>query len=133
VEAGFEGDSAWGLWHGWLMESVISRGKMASLPDVLNGIRGFASDQEEKLIALCNSAFDYEREHIHLGNPTAEEEREFLEALKQLQAQVKLVGKLSPFSDLGWLARRIQLSIDLLENPMSEEEADRFLAKHFPE
>ena len=114
------------------MENVISRTKLASLPDVVKGIQDFRAQETERLTSLCLGVFDYEKEQIHLGNPTADEEQKFIEVLKDLQATVKRTQKALATDDLEWLVNRIQMSLDSLENPMSEEEANEFLDKHFP-
>jgi hypothetical protein len=115
------------------MEIAVSRPKLGSLPDVVNGIHDFTKQEVERLTALCYSVFDYEKEHILLGDPTPEEIRQFTHALKDLRATVKRAGQTLSTDGLDWLVDRIDFSLRSLENPMSAEEADRFLAKHFPE
>jgi hypothetical protein len=114
------------------MEYAISRGKLVSLPDVVKVIKDFGAEEAERLKTLCFAILDYEQEHITLGDPTTEELQQFIRALKELQATVRRTDKILPTSKLGWLVDRIQLSLDGLENPMSEKEANEFLDKHFP-
>jgi hypothetical protein len=115
------------------MENVISRGKSVSLPDVVKGIETFAAQQKKTLSDLCFAAFDYERDNLTYVEPTAEQVEEYLRVLKQLRERVEMAAKSDPKSDLQWLVERIDLSIGSFENEMSEEEADAFLAKHFPD
>jgi hypothetical protein len=114
------------------MEYAISRPKLASLPDVLKVINDFDAEEAERLRVVCFSVFDYEQEHILLGNPSRDEVEQFIQGLKDLQATVIRAQKAFPNARLGWLVDRIQFSLDGLENPMSEEEANAFLDKHFP-
>jgi 2-oxoglutarate dehydrogenase E1 component len=55
------------------------------LPDVVKGIETFEAEQQKRLIALCNSVFDFESEQIHRGNPTEDDKRLFAQALKTLK------------------------------------------------
>jgi hypothetical protein len=115
------------------MENVISRGKSVSLPDVVKGIETFAAEQKKTLTDLCFAAFDYERDYLTYVEPTPAQVEEYLGVLKQLRARVEMTIKTEPKSDLHWLIQRIDLSIGTFENEMSEDEADAFLAKHFPD
>jgi|SRR4051812_15252184 uncharacterized protein YifE (UPF0438 family) len=114
------------------METVISQTKLASLPDVEKRIRDFATEEEQRLTALCFSIFDYEKEKIDLGDPTPEEEKQFIRVLKELKSTVQQAQSAYPTANLEWLVDRIEFSLASLENPMSQEEADEFLDKHFP-
>jgi hypothetical protein len=115
------------------MENVISRGKAASLPDVVKGIEALAAEQQKTLTDLCFAAFNYERDHLTYVEPTAEQVDEYLRVLKDLRKRVETTAKTDPKLDLDWLVSRIDLSIGCFENDMSAEEADAFLAKHFPD
>lgn len=114
------------------METVISHTKLASLPDVEKRIRDFAAEEEQRLTALCSSIFDYEKEKIDLGDPSPEDEKQFIRVLKELKDTVRKAQCAYPQADLEWLVDRIEFSLASLENPMSQEEADAFLDKHFP-
>jgi t-SNARE complex subunit (syntaxin) len=117
------------------MENVISRTKEGSLADVVKGMETFASEQTRKLLGLFKAMLAYEREKIHLGNPSAEEEKQFVEVAKQLREAAQVMMKWASRTDadeLEWVVDRLKLSIEILENPMTEKEADEFLAKHFP-
>jgi hypothetical protein len=115
------------------MENVTLRGKSVSLPDVVKGIETFVAEQKKTLTDLCFAAFDYERDHLTYVEPTPAQVAEYLEVLKQLRTRVEATVKADPKSDLQWLVQRIDLSIGSFENEMSAEEADAFLAKHFPD
>jgi hypothetical protein len=114
------------MWHRDNMESVISPPQITSLADALKGMEQIAAEQKKRLAAVCNSVFDYERERIFLGEPTQAELAQFATILKQLRALAEAI-------DVDWLVDRLTVSVQMLENPMSDEEADAFLAKHFPE
>jgi hypothetical protein len=115
------------------MENVISRDKSVSLPDIEKGLEIFSEEQKKTLTDLCFAAFDYERDNITYVEPTPAQVEEYLRVLKQLRARVEMAAKSDPKSGVEWLVERIDLSIGSFENEMSAEEADAFLAKHFPD
>jgi hypothetical protein len=108
------------------MESVISPPQVRSLADAVKGMEQIAAEQKKRLIAVCNSVFDYERERIFLGEPTDAELAQFATILKQLRGLAEAI-------DVDWLVDRLTFSIEMLENPITREEADAFLARYFPE
>lgn len=117
------------------MENVISHADVGSLAEVVQERETFVSEQTRKIMSLFRSALVYEREKIHLGNPSREEEIQFAERARQMISAAKAIINLASKKDaeqLEWVISRLNLSIGILENPMSKEEADDFLAKHFP-
>jgi hypothetical protein len=117
------------------MENVISRRDVAAWPDLVKGVESFASEQSKKLMTLFRAALGYEREKLHLGNPSAQEEERFVALAKRMIDAAQATKKMASAQDvdeLDWLINRLNLSIGILENPMTEQEADEFLAKHFP-
>ena len=122
------------------MERVIPRTDRTPLLKILEGVQNLASDQNKKIVDLCYRILDYEREKIVLGEPSAEEKKNYVDALNYLLKWVDFMAKLPPGADpqmidrseLEWLAKRLKMSRDSFENPMSTTEADQFLARHFP-
>jgi hypothetical protein len=118
------------------MENVISRGEVAALPNLVKGVRGVIAEQVQQLSGCFRDALEYEREKIFKGEPTVEDEKEFLTVVKELHGAIELAARFAPrvhAEELEWMTRRLKMSIDSLENPMTEKEADAFLAKHFPD
>src|SRR5437016_3783236 len=108
------------------MEDVVSAPQLRSLTGVAKGMEEIAAEQEKRLTAVCNSVFDYEKQRIFLGDPSEAEVKQFTAILKELRSLAEAIG-------VDWLVDRLSLSIRVFENPMTEAEADAFLAKHFPE
>ena len=89
--------------------------------------------QFDRLISISNQFFKWEREHILLGQPTDQEQKDHREMLGSLTKVVKLLLRLNATQRLELLKHRLDDSWGMFYSSMSDSQAEAILTAVFPE